>query len=527
MNKNLHRIVFNRTHSIMKAVSVASLLVVAAAMPAQAVTYYGTYKLSSGTITLSNTAISASATDTSAVWVTSTGNLTINTGTLTTTGSSSSSDSSSFYGLDSGVLATSSGVITLNNCSVTTSGNGANGVFAYGTGSISMTGGSVNCTGQYAHAIMASGGGTLTATNVNMSTAGANSGAIATDRGGGTITVTGGTVTTSGQDSPGIYSTGTITVSNAVISASGSEAAVIEGANSIKLTNTALSSSKTGKWGVLIYQSMSGDASGTTGTFTMTGGTLAYTSTSGPLFYVTNSTGIIKLTGAKVTAASGVLVKAGTGSWGTSGSNGGTVNLTADNETLTGSMTADSLSSITATLQNNTTLTGVVNRAALTVDSSSAWYGMAGSVLNSLSNSGKISSMTAAPGLLTVSGAFTQTSTGTLNIELGGTTAGSTYDKISVTGAATLAGTLNLDLVNGFTPTVGETFDIITCSSQSGTFSALTSSTSGLIYKATYSSSLVELTITAVPEPTAGALMLVAAIMGSVLFGFCRIRRRK
>jgi len=41
-----------------------------------------------------------------------------------------------------------------------------------------------------------------------MSTAGANSGAIATDRGAGTINMSGGSVTTSGADSPGIYSTG-------------------------------------------------------------------------------------------------------------------------------------------------------------------------------------------------------------------------------------------------------------------------------------------------------------------------------
>jgi len=47
--------------------------------------------------------------------------------------------------------------------------------------------------------------------------------------------------------------------------------------------------------GVMIYQSMSGDAQGTKGTFTMTGGSLAYTATDGPLFYVTNSTAVILL----------------------------------------------------------------------------------------------------------------------------------------------------------------------------------------------------------------------------------------
>ena len=67
---------------------------------------------------------------------------------------------------------------------------------------------------------------------------------------------------------------------------------MIEGANTIDLNNSTLTSSVADKWGVMIYQSFSGDAEGSEGTFTMTGGSLVYTA-NGPLFYVTNSTGII------------------------------------------------------------------------------------------------------------------------------------------------------------------------------------------------------------------------------------------
>ena len=182
---------------------------------------------------------------------------------------------------------------------------------------------------------MATAGGSLTLNSVDIDTAGANSAPIATDRGSGTITVSGGTAIATGADSPGIYSTGVIKVTNGVITATGAEAAVIEGGNSITLIDTDLLSSKEGKWGAMIYQSMSGDAEGTEGTFTMTGGSLKYTSTSGPLFYVTNSTGIITLEGVNTAVASGTLVKAAAGNWGTSGSNGGTVMLTADGQTLT------------------------------------------------------------------------------------------------------------------------------------------------------------------------------------------------
>ena len=46
-----------------------------------------------------------------------------------TSGASSSSDQSSFYGLNAAVLA-KTGSITMNGGSLTTSGDGANGIFA-------------------------------------------------------------------------------------------------------------------------------------------------------------------------------------------------------------------------------------------------------------------------------------------------------------------------------------------------------------------------------------------------------------
>ncbi len=106
---------------------------------------------------------------------------------------------------------------------------------------------------------------------------------------------------------------------------------------------------------------MSGDAQGTKGTFTMTGGSLANTATDGQLLYISNSTGIILLKGVNLTAASGTLVKAAAGNRSTRGSNGGTVLLTADGQTLTGNLVADNFSSITLTLQNRSSLNGAIN----------------------------------------------------------------------------------------------------------------------------------------------------------------------
>jgi hypothetical protein len=106
---------------------------------------------------------------------------------------------------------------------------------------------------------------------------------------------------------------------------------------------------------------------------------------------------MITLSGVNVTAASGTLVKSAAGSWGTSGSNGGTAIISADGQTLAGNMAADSASSITATLQNSSTLTGAINTdnkgnaVNLTLDSSSTWNVTADSYLTRLSDNSGIS----------------------------------------------------------------------------------------------------------------------------------------
>ena len=172
---------------------------------------------------------------------------------------------------------------------------------------------------------------------------------------------------------------------------------MIEGANSITLTNSTLGSSKEDKWGVMIYQSMSGDAEGTQGVFTMSGGSLAYTAANGPLFYVTNSTGEITLKGVQVSVASGTLLKAAAGNWGQSGSNGGTAIVTADRQALSGDLVADNLSSIALTLQNGSALTGAINAddkaksVSVALDASSTWKVTADSYLSSLSDAAGIS----------------------------------------------------------------------------------------------------------------------------------------
>ena len=58
-------------------------------------------------------------------------------------------------------------------------------------------------------------------------------------------------------------------------------------------------------------------------------------------------------------------------------------------------------------------------------------------------------------GELSITGNYTQTAAGVFNLSLGGLGAGTQFSLLTVTGMASLNGTLNIGLINGFFPTVG------------------------------------------------------------------------
>jgi hypothetical protein len=73
------------------------------------------------------------------------------------------------------------------------------------------------------------------------------------------------------------------------------------------------------------------------------------------------------------------------------------------------------------------------------------------------------------PGTLTINGNYVQDSNGALYVDIGGATAGSQYDQLKISGTATLNGTLDISLINGYKPSHGA-FDILTFASHSGDF---------------------------------------------------------
>jgi hypothetical protein len=122
-----------------------------------------------------------------------------------------------------------------------------------------------------------------------------------------------------------------------------------------------------------------------------------------------------------------------------------------------------------------TVVAGGITANTITIQSGARITGAA--TLNaSVTNSGTID-VGGGPGVagtLTINGSFTQTSTGALNVEVGGTTAGSQFDQLVINGAASLGGTLNVSLLNGFVPTTGNTFPVLTFASRSGSFATIT-----------------------------------------------------
>lgn len=357
------------------------LFLIAFALSSNAQTGY--YTLNSGTASFTGQTFAATLTGQSSIYVLNSGNLTLTNCTMTKTGDASSVDSSSQWGINAGVLARLSGVISIVGGTVTTNASGGNGLFATGSGStITMSNGTIYANGVSAHGVDVTYTGTIILTNVNVTTTSSNSSAIATDFGGGTVTVTGGIIiaadTASGSHSAGIYSTGIITINNATVTSIADCGGVIDGSNSIILNNTNL----TGKVeGIKTWRTAPATGNATV---TVTGGSI--TVTEGDGFYVTGGavTNFTVSGGTTFSVGSGKLINVLSSS---------TANLVLSGETVSGNLRSESTSTLSVTLNNNTTLTGDAMCAALTIDSTSVWNVTANSILTTFFDAAKISGL--------------------------------------------------------------------------------------------------------------------------------------
>ena len=360
--------------------------------------------------------------DENAVLVDTSDNVTLINPTVTKSGGTSASDNYSFYGINSGIMCKGGGTTTITGATITTDAAGANGVFSYGAnnGTTNATGdgttviisdSTITTTGQGSGGIMTTYGGTTEASNLTITTSGGSSAPIRTDRGGGWVTVDGGTYTSNGVGSPAIYSTADVQVSNATLVSNASEGTCIEGNGSIKLTNCNLTASNTTKNGnaqyydtIMIYQSMSGDATGTGSVFTMSDGAL--NSKNGHVFHVTNTNATINLDGVEIdnTDSDNVLLSVTNDGW-SGNENAATVN--ASGQVLEGdiivssaaSSASSSASSLVLNLADESSFEGKIDDGAgsnnfssvdVTIDADSIWTLTGDSYVTSISGDGQI-----------------------------------------------------------------------------------------------------------------------------------------
>lgn len=276
------------------------------------------------------------------------------------------SDDYNFYGLNSAIVCVGEdSTVNIEHCTVDTDAEGANAVFATDNSTVDVSDLEINTLQNSSRGLYATCGGTITAEAVSITTHGAHCAPLATDRGGGTVTVTGADnyLEAHGDGSPCIYSTGSISVENATGSSERSQALVIEGKNEVSLKNCSFVS--TGNDGIMLYQSMSGDAAdkdaaGSVSTLTMEDSTIDYQG-DGPLLYVTNTTTEVTISGCTFKNAGSELVSAATGRWGSDGSNGGTLTLTIDGQSLDGEIAADSISSVLVKAVNGGSFDGTTS----------------------------------------------------------------------------------------------------------------------------------------------------------------------
>lgn len=360
----------------------------------------------------------------------------------------------------------------------------------------------------------------------------------------GTGPITPGTAT-----SLGAIGNGTLTLANEIAGTANSSVA---GSSTLILTNAANSfwTMSINSGGTLVAAangalgSTAGQINVNSGTLAFSGG-IAYTSAKSVTFSGNGAAGrngaIDNLSGhntfagnlslsgpnGRIGAAAGTsLTLTGTigepiSGWGVTYAGPGTV-IVAGANTYSGATT---IAGGTVRLANSTG--SAFGTSAVTIDADGTLTG-AGSFSGAFQNNG-----TYAPGnspTLASLSSFSQGSTGSLLLEIAGRTRGSGYDALDISGSASLAGTLAVSFIDGFSASslsAGTSFDLFDWGNVTGTFDSLLLpdlAGSGFVWNtsALYSSGILSVSASAIPEPST-----YAALAGLAALALALWRRRR
>ena len=136
----------------------------------------------------------------------------------------------------------------------------------------------------------------------------------------------------------------------------------------------------------------------------------------------------------------------------------------------------------------------------------------ADSVIGNINVQGGTVSHGHSPGVLSVSGNYFQGDDATLEIELAGTENGD-YDQLQVAGTMETSGALEVQLLEGFSPMMGNEFQVFDGGAMSGTFSSMVFP--DLLGNLSWDSSQLYTsgTLSVIPEPTTLALQAIGILL--------------
>ena len=372
----------NKTFSLLCLLTLSS-----AAVFAQKTDYRATYIVDGASIAdenRSHISLECLEPDASVVYATNGVKLILTSIRLNKTSGSLDSDTRRETGRNSVLRVDAGSRVTIEKSEINSHTSMADGASAIGEGSvIKVYEGNINVSRSGSAAVNAAKGGKVTLERTMISTYSSQDPALLASV-GGEIEATGLSGECSGQASPTFYSHGgTITAQNCKLSSGRWTMGSVDGGKLTLIDNDLQSG---GVSGFLLYGSKSRSENGE---LVLTHNKLAVKD--GPLFMVTNTSASITVAGNKISNRSNELLRVCSDDWGIKGSNGGDAVLTIDKQSLSGTITVDSISSLVLNLHKGAKLNGSINstenrcaQVKVVVSAGSSWNSKGDSYITSI-----------------------------------------------------------------------------------------------------------------------------------------------